>query len=256
MRLCVLGSGSKGNSIYVESSEARICIDAGLSLKDLRFRLAQRGLSLSDLQSVLLTHEHWDHIKGLSPLLNKTRIPLYANFETLRKIQGSSSYSIKEFETGRPFFIEDLLIEPFAISHDAADPVGFSIQNENEKVCIVTDLGRSTTLVREKLRGCSVLVIEANHDPEMLRDGPYPWELKQRVGGAQGHLSNRQMSVLLHEVSHSDLSCVMLAHLSEVNNHPEKARAEAEKALADCGLDGRVCVKLADQYKAGEIIEI
>ncbi len=201
MRICLLASGSKGNSILVESGQTRLLIDAGLSARELRKRLEMIGIDASSLTALLITHEHTDHVRGLGPLVRQLDLPVYLQTDLARTLADvGKTECVREFADGEDFTLDDLTIRPFAITHDSLAPVGFTLSGESGKVGIATDLGIATRLVSECLQGCRALVLETNHDEEMLRDGPYPWQLKQRVRGNHGHLSNRAGGSLLQSL--------------------------------------------------------
>ena len=236
LRVCVLGSGSKGNCTYIESPGARLLIDAGLSAREIERRLQQIGRLPDSLDGVLISHEHSDHIRGVGALARRYKIPVYANLGTW---QGAETVvglvqDLRPFCTGRPFLLKDLSIDPFSLPHDANDPVAFRVSWRRRIMAIVTDLGYPSQLVREHIKGCHLVVLEANHDDAMLKAGPYPWPLKQRIGGKAGHLSNLQSSELLRDVLHDELEHVVLAHLSETNNLPDLARLTAQEVLGVC----------------------
>jgi phosphoribosyl 1,2-cyclic phosphodiesterase len=232
MKICLLASGSKGNSILVESGQTRILIDAGISARELRKRLELVGLDAADISALLITHEHTDHVRGLGPLIRQLHIPVYLQSDLARMLPDvGRPECVCEFVDGEEFSIDDLTIRPFAITHDSLAPVGFTLAGEEGKVGVATDLGVVTRLVTECLRGCRSLVLETNHDEEMLRDGPYPWSLKQRVRSAHGHLSNRAGGDLLQQLLWQGLDSVFLGHLSETNNRPELALTEINRAL-------------------------
>jgi phosphoribosyl 1,2-cyclic phosphodiesterase len=237
MRVCILGSGSKGNCTYIESPEARILIDAGLSAREIDRRLRLIGRSPTALDGVLISHEHHDHIQGVGALARRYKLPVYANPATWQQAQPvvGPVEEWREITTGTQFALKDLVVEPFSLPHDADDPVAFRLTWRRRSVAVVTDLGYSSQLVRERLRGCHLLVLEANHDAAMLKAGPYPWPLKQRIAGKSGHLSNLQSSQLLCDVLHDELEHVVLAHLSEINNHPDLARQTAQAILGSRG---------------------
>jgi phosphoribosyl 1,2-cyclic phosphodiesterase len=233
LRVCVLGSGSKGNCTYVESSEARILIDAGLSAREIERRLQQIDRSPATLDGVLISHEHSDHIHGVGVLARRYKLPVYANRATWQRAQPIVGRVdvLHEFCTGSSFMLKDLIINPFSLPHDADDPVAFRLAWRRRTLAVVMDLGYPSQLVRERLRGCHLLLLESNHDESMLKAGPYPWPLKQRIGGKAGHLSNLQSSQLLRDVLHDELEHVILGHLSEINNHPDLARLTAQDSL-------------------------
>jgi phosphoribosyl 1,2-cyclic phosphodiesterase len=182
----------------------------------------------------LLTHEHSDHIQGVGALARRYHLPVYANPATWQRTQHVVGRvdDLREFCTGQSFALKDLVVDPFSLPHDADDPVAFRLTWRRRSMAIVTDLGYSSQLVRERIKGCHLLVLEANHDDAMLKAGPYPWPLKQRIGGKSGHLSNLQSSQLLRDVVHDELEYVVLAHLSEINNHPDLARQTAQELMS------------------------
>lgn len=223
--LCVLSSGSKGNSIYISSGNTAVLFDAGLSGVEIERRMRSQGLEPKDLDAIVVSHEHGDHIRGVGVLARRFGLPLHIAPETAKAGNRAigSVKTVKPFECGIPFLINDLEIHPFSVSHDAASPVGFTIRTCCCKIAIATDLGIATGMVRQHLKDCTHLILEANHDPYMLEHGPYPWPLKQRVKGRTGHLSNESAKELLMDILHDRLEHVILAHISETNNTPEKA---------------------------------
>jgi len=223
IKLSVLASGSRGNSIYFATERVRLLIDAGLSGREIKRRLATMGVNPRDLHGIIVTHEHLDHVRGLGSLARRYELPVYLNQLThahLPETVGTLGEKV-EFATGRTFSVGDITIHPFAISHDAADPVGFVLGNGSVKVGVCTDLGAATNLVHRHLENCSILVLEANHDIEMLRKGPYPWPVKQRIKSRFGHLSNEQSIKVLSRVFSEGLQEVIFAHMSETNNSSE-----------------------------------
>ena len=253
LAVCVLASGSKGNAIYVSDGRTAILVDAGLSGREIERRLRSRGLSAEDLNALVLTHEHADHVQGVGVLSRRFRLPVYITRRTAAAAYrlGNVSKTVY-FECGETFQIADLNIHPFALSHDAEDPAGFCIQSNGLKLGIVTDLGVVTSMVREHLKGCHALVLEANHDHDMLLNGPYPWPLKQRIQSRMGHLSNSDSSSLLSDILHDRLKHVILAHLSETNNTPEKALRSFAPSLTG----SRTKLHVARQDRCGELIII
>ena len=251
LAICVLASGSKGNATYVSDGETSILIDAGLSGIELNRRLTSRGLSADQLDAIIVTHEHTDHIRGVGVLSRRYKLPVYINPKTQKAAhQLGELHTTQLFECGATFHINNLAIHPFSISHDAKDPTAFTINQNGSTVAIATDLGIVTSLVKEHLKRCDLLILEANHDPEMLETGPYPWPLKQRISSRIGHLSNLSSKILLEELQHEKLQHVILAHLSEINNTPQKAFGEVAKALTRCSAK----LTVADQYSSGPII--
>ncbi|MGD9210609.1 MAG: MBL fold metallo-hydrolase [Desulfobacteraceae bacterium] len=234
LKICVLASGSKGNAIYISNGRASILFDAGLSGKEIERRMLARKLEPKTLTGIVVSHEHSDHIRGVGVLSRRYKLPVYITPKTAQaaSAQIGKLHQTRYFECGKTFEITGLKIRPFAISHDAQDSSGFTISNHKHKVGLATDLGVATNMVKEHLKGCNLLIIEANHDMEMLINGPYPWHLKQRIKSRCGHLSNADSCNLLGELIHNNLSDVVLAHLSEQNNHPEKALNAVSQAVA------------------------
>jgi len=230
--LCPLASGSKGNAIFVSTPDTAVLVDAGLSGIETQRRMAAVGRSAQDLKAIIITHEHTDHIKGAGVLSRRFDIPVYVTKETFNACQGLGKIErLNFFECGAAFEIGSLAVTPFSISHDACDPAGLTLKHQGKKIGIATDLGVVTNLVRTHLSCVNALYIEANHDPDMLMTGPYPWHLKQRIQSRTGHLSNQDARNLVTDVFHKDLDHVILAHLSEENNSPEKAATEISKNL-------------------------
>jgi phosphoribosyl 1,2-cyclic phosphodiesterase len=235
LAVCTLASGSKGNATYISDGNTSILIDAGLSGIEIQRRLASRGLIPERLNAIIVTHEHSDHIKGVGILSRRYKLPVYISQKTKSACPGLGKlHSIRPFESGAPFRIDNLIVHPFSISHDAEDPSGFTISQNGITIAIATDLGIATAMVKEHLKRCTLLILEANHDPKMLETGPYPWPLKQRIQSRTGHLSNSDSKKLLAELQHEKLQHVILAHLSEINNTPQKAYDEVVRALTRC----------------------
>ncbi len=231
--VCALASGSKGNCVYVSDGLTSILVDSGFSGIEIERRMKSVGLSPKNLDGIVVSHEHLDHIQGVGVLARRFGLPVYMSAKTA---EAASSRLGKidvqrNFQCGFDFPVKTLSIHPFSIPHDATDPAGFTI---NKKIGIATDLGFATSMVKEHLKTCELLVIEANHDPKMLMNGPYPWFLKQRVKSRTGHLSNSDSKELIREIRHDGLAHVILAHLSETNNTTEKALSEVGLALDGC----------------------
>lgn len=261
----VLASGSRGNCAVVASSTTRLLVDAGLSCRETFKRVRALGERAEQISAILITHEHSDHVAGLERLAAKLNVPVFLTAPThhawkknLRDEEGKTPElrKVEHFAAGRSFQVGDIAVTPFTIPHDAADPVGFTFRTEGVKVGFATDLGYMPVSVRDHLRGCDVLVMESNHDVEMLRSGPYPWSVKQRVMSRVGHLSNESLAEFFTTDYDGCASYVVLAHLSEQNNHPEIARRAAELALQ--GRQGlwRNRVMLAAQSEALEPIRL
>lgn len=249
VELVVLGSGSRGNCTLVRTSRGALLIDAGLSARQIVRRLAEAGQSPDRLDGILLTHEHQDHVNGLAVFTRCRDIPVLGNAATLEAAGGKLGQARrKTFTTGQPFDWAGFRVTPFATPHDAAEPVGFVLEAEGVRVGYATDLGHVTQLVAARLTGCDALVFEANHDREMLMEGPYPWVTKQRVASRLGHLSNDHAASALPRIALGETRHLILAHLSETNNNPGLARAAVEIALREAGLP-RVGVATASQER-------
>ena len=261
MRFCVLGSGSKGNSTFVEAGETRLLIDAGFSGKEIARRLAAIDVDPQSLSAIIITHEHSDHTRGAAILSRRFKLPILVNASTLAAAGEvlSKPYELQEFVTGTSFTFRDFSIHPYRISHDAADPVGFVLTNGSIRMGYCTDTGVVSRLMQHRLSCCHGLVLESNHDPDLLRDGPYPLYLQQRVRSKQGHLTNDEAAQFLSDIMHQGLEHVVLSHLSETNNRPELAQAAVkakmesldQERVADCPWP---VISVADQDKVGEVI--
>ena len=229
MELCSIASGSSGNCICVGSDECHVLIDAGISGKRIEKGLNSLDLKTEEMQGILITHEHIDHIAGLGVLARRYGIPMYATAGTMDAILHTKSVGkideslFREIEPGVDFIIGDLTFEPIGISHDAVSPVAYKIKQPGKSMAVMTDLGVYTDEIVEKLQKLDVLLLEANHDVHMLQVGSYPYLLKQRILGERGHLSNEHCGQLLGKVLHDDFNTVFLGHLSLENNYPELA---------------------------------
>jgi phosphoribosyl 1,2-cyclic phosphodiesterase len=254
LSVCILASGSKGNAVFVSGAAASILIDAGLSGVEIERRLKSRGIDPKNLDAILVSHEHSDHIQGVGVLSRRYHLPVYISAKTQNAAssQLGNLYDLKTIKCGTSFTINDLFIHPFSISHDAADPCGFTINQNGTKIGIATDLGIATAMVKEHLKECTLLILEANHDEEMLINGPYPWPIKQRIKSRTGHLSNAASKILLEELQHDRLKHVMLAHLSETNNTPQKAVNEVGQALTRC----KARLYVASQNECGALFRL
>lgn len=229
MRLCSIASGSSGNCIYIGSEEHHILIDAGISGKRVEAGLNSLELTGKDLDGILLTHEHSDHIKGLGVLSRKYGVPIYTTPGTVEAVKGMTNLGkidgslFHEIHADEDFTLGDLTISPFRISHDAAEPVAYRVACGDKKMAVATDLGVYTDYTIDHLKDLDVLLLEANHDIHMLQVGSYPYYLKQRISGDLGHLSNESAGKLLGQVLHDDMKAVFLGHLSKENNYAELA---------------------------------
>lgn len=251
---CPLASGSKGNSIYVGTEETKLLIDVGIGIKTLTARLAEIHVDINEIDAILITHEHTDHIRGLESLACKKGIPVCANSDTAKGIYAllEESPKFKIFSTGESFMLGDIEIHPFSISHDTLDPVGFTMKMGGFKIGFCADLGFVTPLVTHQLQGCDYLYLEANHQPSMVHASARPSIYKQRVLGRQGHLSNEECAQLLLDVFHPGLKHVHLAHLSSECNAPELAMQIVQNTLKEKGL--AVPLSIAYQEKISQPI--
>lgn len=256
MKICSLASGSKGNCLLLETGDTRLLLDAGLSLRETVSRLDSVAFDANNIDAILVTHEHMDHIRSAGSFARRYKVPVIVSYST-RKAAGKAlnKTNLIEFEAGYSFAFRDLMIDPFPVTHDCADPVGFVVESVEGRFGSATDLGVVTRLVREKLRNCRAMNLESNHDPEMLQNGPYPWHLKQRIRSRHGHLSNDESLELLHELAHGGLEALVMAHLSEVNNHPDKVSEKTASFLKDQNCCAPRIV-IGDQYRSSKILEI
>jgi phosphoribosyl 1,2-cyclic phosphodiesterase len=228
----VLGSGSRGNSTWVRTEKTRLLVDAGFGRKAVAARLSAVGERVDGCDAILVSHEHQDHVGGLRSLALRLKAPIYISAATRDAIRWDPRITAFEaFTAGETFSIGDVRIHPFSVPHDAADPVAFTFEAEGIRVGVVTDLGYIPEVVKQRVRGCHCLVFESNHDLDMLKVGPYPWFVKQRVMGRHGHLSNYATAAFLGEDYDGAAQVLVLAHLSETNNHPEIVRLSATEAL-------------------------
>ncbi len=253
MELCSITSGSSGNCIYVGSDHTHIIVDAGISGKKIEEGLNTIGLKTADLSGILITHEHSDHIAALGILARRYGIPMYATRGTIAGIKGVKNLGeIPEelfcvIEADRPFQIQDLEVKPVRVSHDAMEPVAYRIGQGSRTVGVVTDLGKYDDYIVDSFRDVEVLLLEANHDVNMLQVGRYPYNLKRRILGDKGHLSNELSGQLLCRLLHDRLKMVLLGHLSEENNLAELAyeTVRLEILMSDCAYkpeDFKICV--------------
>ena len=242
-KLCTLFSGSKGNCTLFSANGQAVLVDFGMSMRMTAAALESLGLSLSDIKAVFITHEHTDHVAGLSNLTRHYNIPIYSSPKTLEALSKanrlSSGSCVMAME--EPVWLDDLCVTRFDTSHDAVHPGGYRFETrDGVKAAVCTDLGVVTPCVKQHLNGCKAVVIESNHDPKMLTGGPYPPQLKQRISSDIGHLSNAACSVLLPELLDGGTDRFILGHLSEKNNLPTLALSCAKASFMDCGaIEGR-----------------
>ena len=253
MKICVLASGSRGNAAWIRSGKTAVLVDAGISFRALKERLAEVDEDLGLLKGVIITHEHSDHISGLPILQKKTGVPVFATPGTTSAIADRQGLDgIERFQAGETFRIGSLEILGFPVSHDAEEPVGVVVSARGIRLGLVTDLGLATRLVEQRLKHCQVVIVEANHDPRMLIEGKYEWSLKQRIQSRYGHLANEKAGELLAKIHHSDLAHVFLAHRSKDNNTPELQLAAAQQAIGGRG----TAIHLTWQERPAEAVEI
>lgn len=233
MELTVLASGSKGNCTYLRGEWGALLIDAGLSARETLRRLSNAGGDASLIEAILVTHEHIDHIRGVDVLARRLGVPVYATGGTLEeffKKYGSTSTEVRRCRYGEPFLVGDFSVEPFAASHDAQEPCGFSVTEGDLRIGCCTDTGTVTDPMFEQLASCDAVLLESNHCPEMLENGPYPAFLKSRIRSKRGHLSNSDAARCLQRLA-DHIHMAMLAHLSEINNTQERALMSAFEGL-------------------------
>jgi len=233
LRFSLLASGSSGNAALVVSPGAKVLVDAGLAFKTLCGRADSVGEGTDDIDAVFITHEHIDHVQCLGTLSRKLGVPAYMTEATYRNLpqKVGALPKVEIIEAGDKVTLGDMEVTSFSVSHDAADPVSYSIQSNGAKLGFATDLGHCCSLVRARLAGSNALVVESNYCPERLRLGIYPARIQQRIRGRQGHLSNQDASSLVRSLLHSALRTVVLVHISENNNSPDLVRQMAEGAL-------------------------
>lgn len=261
LKFCSLYSGSSGNSLLVESPNTKVLIDAGVSSKKIESALNGMNIDIKDINAILVTHEHIDHIKGLAAIAKKFDIPIYANRETWdampeisQKVDLSNQY---QFTPNEKFDIGDLKVFPFQIPHDAANPCGFNLFHKNEKISIATDLGHVDSNLIKYLEDSIFILLEANYDTNILKCSRYPYILKQRIAGPNGHLSNEMAGKTISYLMKSGLSKVMLGHLSKENNFPELAYQTVIDELCHENFDeNKLSVSVASRVTPSNVIDI
>lgn len=253
MKYCILASGSKGNSIFIESAYGRFLIDVGLSARQIEQRLLSREIDPASIDAIILTHAHSDHVRGVGVFANRHKIPVLGHPATLDNI----THLLKPGQDVQPRFerfqLKDVTFTPFRVSHDCDPTVGYLIQENSKVFGICTDLGVVTEEVKTHVRQANALVLESNHDPAMLLSGPYPWELKERIAGRTGHLSNHNAGELLKEILHASLQHVILGHLSDENN---TARLARETVLEYVGISQEEIIDVIEQKTVSEMFTL
>ncbi|MES2883877.1 MAG: MBL fold metallo-hydrolase [Pseudomonadota bacterium] len=231
MRFAMLGSGSKGNGTLVDAGGVRVLVDCGFAVREVEARAARLDFDLHSLDAILVTHEHGDHLGGVARLARAYDLPVYLTRGSYQGWRDKEVEDIRFITPHEPFHIGALTVRPFPVPHDAKEPCQFAFEHAGKKLGVVSDLGAITQHIRYVLSDCDALLLEANHDPVMLANGPYPQKLKDRVGGGLGHLSNKQSASLVSSVQRARLQHLVLTHLSEQNNTPELARTAICDAL-------------------------
>ncbi|MDR7871316.1 MAG: MBL fold metallo-hydrolase [Tissierellaceae bacterium] len=262
IKFCSLSSGSSGNCQYIETKKSKIIIDAGFSGKTIEGLLASVDVNPSDLDAIFVTHEHIDHTKGVGILSRRFDIPIYANsntWEAMEKTIGKiKEENIKVFTTEKHFDFNDITVYPIGIFHDAVEPVGYVIYYKNKKISVVTDTGWVNDNIIEKIKDSNLYFVESNHDIDMLKQGSYPWPLKQRILSTRGHLSNDDCGKLLANVLTGTGEIALLAHLSQDNNVPDLAFDTVKKCIENHGLDiyKDIVLGLSHRDRATEVYSI
>lgn len=256
MRLVVLGSGSGGNALVLESGGQRLMVDAGFSCREIEKRLAKVGLTGEGFAGLILTHEHSDHTRGVKRFAKRHQVPVFATAGTMEGVGlGGNGVETRVLAAGRTERVGDFQIEPFAIPHDAREPIGLVMQDlQGRRVGLVADLGARSRTAWGRLTDLDALILESNHDLDMLRNGPYPWPLKQRVASRHGHLSNHEAADGIPELDSSQLQWVVLYHLSRTNNLPALAMDSVGEALSREGSPAEICV--ANQFEPSPWMEV
>src|SRR5690625_2919060 len=241
LRFSVLASGSSGNAFYIESDQERLLVDAGLSGKQLDRLFSEVHVDPANLTGILVTHEHGDHIKGLGIIARKYNLPIYANRKTWKAMENSlGKLSLDQkhhFEIGEMKTFGDIDVEPFGVSHDAAEPMFFTFHNNDKKVALVTDLGYVSEEIKKTIENANAYIFEANHDVDMLRMGRYPWSVKRRILSDSGHVSNEDSGLALSDIIGNETKRIYLAHLSQDNNMKELAKMSVNQILQERQID-------------------
>ena len=258
---CSLYSGSSGNCSFVENDNTKLLIDAGVSLKKIEEGLKKLNVDPSSLDGILVTHEHSDHIQSLGNLSKKFDIPVFANQKTIdnmpKQIEKISENNIHRFNVNEKFYIKDIEINSFSIPHDAADPVGFNISFDNKKISTATDIGHIENNILKKLEGSSFVLLESNYDPEVLKYTKYPYLLKQRIAGPNGHLSNELAGKVICHLLKNGLNTAMLGHLSKESNIPALAYQTVMDEIISSGFDvSKFYLSVASRDRSSDIINI
>ncbi len=257
-KFCNFYSGSSGNCSFVETDNTKLLIDCGVSSKKIEEALNSVNVNIDEINGILISHEHSDHIKGLASICKKYNIPVYANSSTFTNIKQSISDDKKiKFKSNEKFEIGDIQITPFSIPHDAADPCGFNLFYNNKKLTIATDIGHIDNKILHNLDESDFLLLESNYEPNMLKCSKYPYMLKKRILGPNGHLSNEDAGLAITQLVKSGLKNIMLGHLSEQNNFPELAYQTVMTSIISKNVDvDKLKLQIADRNKPNKIMEV
>lgn len=260
-KFCSLYSGSSGNSLFVETDKTKILVDCGESAKKIITSLSDIDVDINDIDAILVTHEHIDHVKSLGTLSKKFDIPIFTNIETLEAMPDQAAKirtdNIHLFDLNNDFSVGDMIIHPFSIPHDAANPCAFNIINNNKKISIATDIGHITPEILKNLEKSKFLLLESNYDPNILKCSPYPYHLKERISGPLGHLSNNMAGQTISHLINYGLENVMLGHLSKENNFPELAyKTVMEELIEKKYPENSIRLSVATRFNHTPIIDI
>lgn len=261
LNFCSLYSGSSGNSLFIETENTKILVDAGVSSKKIQTALEGLNVDPSSIDGIIITHEHSDHVQGLGTFAKKFNVPIFVNNKTLdnmpKQKEKLDGLKLNNFEVGDHFEINDLKIKSFSIPHDAANPCGFLINKDSKSIGIATDIGHMTTNILKELEPSDFLLLEANYEPEVLKFSPYPYKLKQRIAGPNGHLPNEDAGKTISCLLKSNLKQAMLGHLSKENNFPELAyKTVVEELITSNYNENSLKLSVASRDIPGNIIKI
>lgn len=261
MKFCSLYSGSTGNSLFVQGNETKILVDSGVSAKKVESALDSINIDIKEINAILVTHEHIDHIRSIGTIAKKYNIPIYANLGTWNGIENEKTVIKIEnknyFKIGEELNIGELKIKPFSTSHDAMDSCGFSIEHDNKKISIATDLGEVTKEVMSNLKNSKFILLESNYEPEVLKCCSYPYILKKRIAGERGHLSNNVAGETISKLVEYGLQNVMLGHLSKDSNFPELAYKSVTNELTKNGINIKnLELSIADRLNPSRVVNI
>lgn len=261
MKFCSLYSGSSGNSLFIQGDETKILVDSGVSAKKITEALESIDVDIKEINAILVTHEHIDHIRSLGTMAKKYNIPIYANLGTWNGIENEKTVvEIEEknyFKIGEKFEIGELKIMPFSTSHDAIDPCGFSIEHDGKKISIATDLGEMTSEVMKNLKQSKFVLLESNYEPEILKVCSYPYTVKSRIAGIKGHLSNQEAGNTISNLINEGLQNVMLGHLSKESNFPELAHKSVINEMMKNGINANdIELNVASRLNPSKVVNI